>query len=393
MGEEHVVPRPRGWAPAACAVGLGLIALVLVSLLDPNFIKGACELAALSLSLGALLHSLCLLTEELLFHSQQRYGGSFKRILHACFSKANVVGVFVVFIVLLLGGFTYTPQQGTFVVLTSTFYTLFKTLGLLGPAPVEISEVCETRKMNVAHGLAWSFYLGYLKLVLPELEEQVRKHFSETREMLSSVRLHILLPLSAAATARLEEVDHNVCYHKNLPELQLDRAGIRKRVYKHSIYKITDQNKEDYYCVVEYATPLLTLYQMSQDGFAGFSAWDRRQQVLLFYTTLSHILENSLECRNRYRLILLEDEQAAALPHYLSQELIKTLQQQEHEIPMVLAQELPCPVAEKGPLRAPVYVQHNGLQEEPPSSLPSLMISGPRPLRSIPVENTDYTHD
>lgn len=65
---------------------------------------------------------------------------------------------------------------------------------------------------------------------------------------------------------------------------------------------------QHYYCVVEYATPLLTLYQMSQDGSAGFSAWDRRQQVLLFYTSLSHILENSLECRNRYRLILLDGE-------------------------------------------------------------------------------------
>jgi len=32
---------------------------------------------------------------------------------------------------------------------------------------VEISEICEVKKMNVAHGLAWSFYIGYLKLILP----------------------------------------------------------------------------------------------------------------------------------------------------------------------------------------------------------------------------------
>lgn len=35
------------------------------------------------------------------------------------------------------------------------------------PSEVEVSELCEARKTNVAHGLAWSFYLGYLKLVLP----------------------------------------------------------------------------------------------------------------------------------------------------------------------------------------------------------------------------------
>ncbi|KAL6473866.1 hypothetical protein MHYP_G00174270, partial [Metynnis hypsauchen] len=322
----------------------------------------------------------------------ERYGGSVKQMLQACFSSSTLAGLCVVFLVLVVGGITYTSDQWTLVVLTSTMYLLLKTLGVLGPAPVEISEVCESRKMNVAHGLAWSFYVGYLKLVLPELEKQVRKHYTETGEVLSSVRLHILLPLSAAATTRLEEVDHNVLFHKNLPELQLDRAGVRGRVYKHSIYKITDQNKEDYYCVAEYATPVLTLYQMSQDSYAEFNALDRRQQVLLFYTTLRHLLETSLECRNRYRLILLDDEQAAE-PHYLSRELIKTLQQQEQEIPMDLTRELPRPVAEEGTRRAPVWDQHNGLQDEPASSLPSLMISAPGPLRSLPVENTDYTQN
>lgn len=36
-----------------------------------------------------------------------------------------------------------------------------------GLAPAEISTVCEQRNFNVAHGLAWSFYIGYLRLVLP----------------------------------------------------------------------------------------------------------------------------------------------------------------------------------------------------------------------------------
>ncbi len=57
--------------------------------------------------------------------------------------------------------------------------------------------------------------------------------------------------------------------------------------------------------MLEYATPLLTLYNMSQDNRAGFGEPERRQQVLLFYRTLQEILENSLECRNRYTLILL----------------------------------------------------------------------------------------
>lgn len=61
-------------------------------------------------------------------------------------------------------------------------------------------------------------------------------------------------------------------------------------------------------CVVEYATPLLTLYRMSQESSAGFGETERKEQVLLFYRTLKDILEHSLECRNRYTLILLNGE-------------------------------------------------------------------------------------
>ena len=35
------------------------------------------------------------------------------------------------------------------------------------PSAVEISEMSERSKQNVAHGLAWSYYIGYLKIVLP----------------------------------------------------------------------------------------------------------------------------------------------------------------------------------------------------------------------------------
>ncbi|XP_053497948.1 stimulator of interferon genes protein [Ictalurus furcatus] len=388
MAEECVVPRPRGHVPVVCAGVLSSLALVTVWLLDSRFTMDELTLliaqVIFTLSLGVTLHNLCLLTEEWLFHSQQRYGGSIQQMLQACFSRAHVVAMCVGFLPL-LGHSEWTNEKWVLYVLTSTSYLLLKTFGCLGPVPVEISEVCESRKLNVAHGLAWSYYLGYLKLVIPVLEEQLRKHYNQNGEILHSSRLHILLPLSAVVPAKVEEEDHNICFHQNLPDIQLDRAGVRKRIYKNSIYKITDNQQEPYYCVVEYATPLLTLYQMSQDSTAGFSMQDRRQQVLLFYRTLSQILECSLECRNRYHLILLDDQRADGDPHYLSMEIIKHLQQQEHEIPMDLPEELPQAVPEQG-------VNYIHQQEEPLSSLPSLMISAPCSLRSEPVETTDYTH-
>lgn len=72
----------------------------------------------------------------------------------------------------------------------------------------------------------------------------MKKRYQENEGMLSSYRLHILLPLNAAVKSKLEEDDNNVRFHGNLPELTIDRAGVRKRVYKHSIYKIVNIDKD-----------------------------------------------------------------------------------------------------------------------------------------------------
>ncbi|XP_053369738.1 stimulator of interferon genes protein [Clarias gariepinus] len=390
MLKENMVPRPRGRLPVVCAVLLFSLLFVPIWLHDAVLTRETSGLVLFTLILGETLHSLCLFPEEWLFHSRQRYGGRFQKMLSACFSRSTVAGTCVVISLLLVGGFKWTHDKFVSCALTCAFYLLLKAFGVLGPTPVEILEVCESRKLNVAHGLAWSYYLGYLKFVIPELENQIKKHKTLTGQDLHSARLHILLPLSAAAPAKIEEEDQNIHFHTNLPELKVDRAGVRGRVFKHSIYKIRDDKQEEYYCVVEYATPLLTLYHMSQDSTAGFSEQDRRQQVLLFYRTLSHILESSLECRNRYRLILLDNQQVDIHPHYVSTDIIKHLQQEKREIPMDLPQDLPEPVPEQGGFTPQVHYRQ---QEEPLSSLPSLMISAPQSLRSEPEENTDYTNN
>lgn len=81
-------------------------------------------------------------------------------------------------------------------------------------------------------------------------------------------------------------------------------------VMKTFIFPVCNQAHD---CAVEYATPLLTLYRMSQERSAGFGEPERRQQVLLFYRTLQDILDQSLECRNQYKLILLNGTKIA--PH------------------------------------------------------------------------------
>ncbi|KAG7465225.1 hypothetical protein MATL_G00173990 [Megalops atlanticus] len=353
--EARLLPRPRGKLPSLCAGALAAVVLLgSVLLLGHHTLYQQAVQAVLGLAMAKALTGVCHLAEEWLHHLTPRYGGSPARALRACFNPAPLLAAAVVALA----------------------------FGVLGPTAVEISQICEERKMNVAHGLAWSFYIGYLKLVLPKLEDMIDRY--RTQHKLSilghrdSWRLHILLPLNAFIPDKLEDADNHVNFCGNLPEIIKDRAGVRRRSYKQSVYSILDQLGKPYHCVVEYATPLQTLYQMSQDSSAGLSMEDRRQQVLLFYQTLQDILEKSVECRNRYRLILLDDE-GDQDPHFLSKEILKELQQEEREeYPMIPLREEPVRFLQDGVL----------------SRTPTLMISNdmPRSLRE-PVETTDTSQD
>lgn len=61
-------------------------------------------------------------------------------------------------------------------------------------------------------------------------------------------------------------------------------------------------------CVLEFATPLQTLFAMSQDGRAGFSQQDRLEQAKLFCRILEDILADAPESQNNCRLIVYSGE-------------------------------------------------------------------------------------
>ncbi|XP_061091413.1 stimulator of interferon genes protein [Conger conger] len=381
-GTWRLVPRPRGQLPAYCAGAVAIVVLLGLCLWGNREFCKQVVIAGLGTALGALLQGVCLLAEESLHHLETRYHSSLPRMLRACFSKGLLLLGVISALVLCAGSLQLEFKEWYAVAMTIGFSLLLKAFGILSPSAVEISEICEQRKMNVAHGLAWSFYTGYLRLVLPRLEASIEEYHqrngkSGILQQRDSRRLHILIPLSAFIPEKLEEMDTRVRFYANLPEIIIDKAGVRRRVYKHSVYSVQDHQGQVQHCVVECATPLQTLYHMSQDSSAGLSSEERCQQVLLFLRTLHGILEDSVECRNRFRLIILEDaceQEAEPDPHFLSKAILKQLRQEERE-------EYGVAPPLEGPGRG-----------EPLSREPTLMISEdlPNPLR-MPVETYDWS--
>ncbi|XP_025923655.1 stimulator of interferon genes protein [Apteryx mantelli] len=330
-----LIPKAReGRAQRAAYILLALCAAALYLTGEPL----ACIARILTshfaaLQIGALLKGTCYLAEEI-FHLEARHRGSFRRALSACLPLRWHVTLLLVcgsaHVALLEGD---GQQLGLHLGLACFCQLLILALGLHKPSAVEISEMSERSKQNVAHGLAWSYYVGYLKIVLPRLKESMEKFSRANPNVLArreTWKLHILVPLSCDICDDLEKADSNIQYLTDLPETTLTRAGTKRRVYKHSLYAIRDEDNKLRHCAVEYATPLQSLHAMSQDECAAFSREDRVEQAKLFYRTLEEILQGAKACAGTYRLIAYE-ESGEAEAHFLSREILRHLQQQCQE--------------------------------------------------------------
>ncbi|KAM9313200.1 stimulator of interferon genes protein [Gastrophryne carolinensis] len=338
-----IIPQPRGNRAVRAIWFFIFVCLVIL------YFYGAENYTSSQIVYGIAIHfaiahawqfivSLCELTEEIA-HVQTRYNGEYMKVLKASLNIRHLS------VVLLIGVACYAfyddnrlPKFSAImtVVLPLLCNMLCWAFGLQGPTPAAISNIMEKKHLNVAHGLAWSYYVGYLKFVLPALKDLLKTFNEENNHLLKSpdsCRLHILIPLSCRMYGDLREVDGNLTFVKEIPPLCIDRAGIKKRVFKNNVYRILDEDHRPYYCIVEYATPLASLYEMSNVSSAAFSKEDRIQQAKLFCRTLKDILENSLECQNAYRLVIYDDslESEDHGRHLLSREILKHLKQQQSE--------------------------------------------------------------
>ncbi|KAJ7375189.1 hypothetical protein OS493_001932 [Desmophyllum pertusum] len=235
--------KPRGRAATIASVVVavisGVVLLFAVRKKESRegilFLFFAVALLTISLVLGELVRRMCLITEEFQ-HQQTRYQGEWKNLLFL--------------------------------------------VGLRELSAVETSEINERKNKNVADGLAWSFYFGYLKFVLPELENQIGLS-DQFRFKITEKKLFILLPKTCYTYDDIVDADSRVKFAGHLPEFKKSRGGIKERSYKHAVHRVEmprpDGKIDEYHFVLEYATPLMSLYDMSK--YAGLTAQERNHQV------------------------------------------------------------------------------------------------------------------
>lgn len=70
--QDALIPRPRGYLPKHCAAVTAAVTIGGMLLFSPEKLLGWIAMAVLMLTGGPLLHGLCLLAEELIYHSNTR---------------------------------------------------------------------------------------------------------------------------------------------------------------------------------------------------------------------------------------------------------------------------------------------------------------------------------
>ncbi|KAM4036477.1 stimulator of interferon genes protein [Anomaloglossus baeobatrachus] len=337
---DSIIPQPRGNRAAKAACFFILVCTFLLYLLGiVHFTRSQIAYAiGVHCAIAQSWHfmvGLCEFFEELA-HIHTRYNGEYLKAFQASVGSRNIFFmIFTAIFCFILHKEEPLPVMMNVVLLFLCNF-LCRCFGLQDPTPATISEISETKKLNVAQGLAWSYYVGYLKFVLPALNRLVKRFNEENNNLLrfpETLKLYLLMPLSCKIYNDLHEEDESITFFKEIPPLQLDRAGIKARVFKNNVYRLLDDEHRPYYCIAEYATPLASLYDMSNIASAGFSKQDRMEQAKLFYRTLKDILESALECHNTFRLVIYDDcPKGEDVPeHLLSHIILKHLKQQYSE--------------------------------------------------------------
>ncbi|XP_050499273.1 stimulator of interferon genes protein homolog isoform X2 [Diabrotica virgifera virgifera] len=160
--------------------------------------------------------------------------------------------------------------------------------------------IAEDNGLDYGSGMAYSFFFGYLNLVLPKTgrEDKHLKEIMEDYEGSNGItfavhKLFILIPKSMKCFVSLKnEYSPSVDESRPLEQKVMTVAGVIDRPYKNSVYKISSEKNDYLYVSAEYATPVKTFYDGLESRQHAENFHKHKKDIILqFYLTLKRVLE------------------------------------------------------------------------------------------------------
>ncbi|KAF7990015.1 hypothetical protein HCN44_008689 [Aphidius gifuensis] len=202
-------------------------------------------------------------------------------------------------------------------------------------------SIQEVEGIDYGRGMAYSYYYGYLRFVLPSdginnpgIRSKIEMYEASENVTIPVKKLFILIPESGYIPPDLSEAsNYRLEGAKSLQSEIRDRAGTKRRDYKNTVYKIHPNNYEPghrpVYIVVEGATPMLTLYEILQHNHEQTATYRRnkKQIVASFYETLAKLVSDP-SCRNVVELVYYQDDDDTGNRINVAEMLLDRIRQQ-----------------------------------------------------------------
>nr|CAI5869092.1 unnamed protein product [Callosobruchus analis] len=220
--------------------------------------------------LHLLLRSI-LICEEVK-HLPSRYKNSYFRLFKDVFYLSpQVISTAMISLIWLL---SFSGDLGIRIVfpkcmlLITAVYLIGEVLNMRSCPLEESLWIARNNGLDYGSGMAYSFFHGYLNLILPNTGTESKN----LKELMQDY-----------------EDSHN-----SLPDKVITIAGVLNRVYKNAVYKI-NSGRSKIYVSAEYATPLKTFSEVFKAAGEHSGYYERFQSdiILQFYLTLKAVLEKN----------------------------------------------------------------------------------------------------
>ncbi|XP_076300161.1 transmembrane protein sting isoform X1 [Lasioglossum baleicum] len=184
-----------------------------------------------------------------------------------------------------------------------------------------VPKVDAMQGLDYGTGMAYSYYYGYLKLVLPStgtaqkgLIEKIENLEDRNNITIAAHKLFILIPSSTYIPPDFKEISYQ--WMESAVELEEEvrnRAGVKGRRYRNNVYKIypdgIKSNSTPVYVVAEGATPILTFFEVQKHSHPETNLYKKHRIDIIhkFYQKLKELVDNDLECKDLCEVIYYED--------------------------------------------------------------------------------------
>lgn len=269
-----------------------------------------------------LCQTLILLVDQ---QSRESFSSAMSYIFHL---NTASIGVVVISVIIFLGliiivgenPLNYIWQFGPHINIPLMIFS-FCLLRMTNLAKWESSSLTAMKGLDYGTGMAYSFYYGYLRLVLPSTGTRDSKSINEKIENFEDNhnvtfpvhKLFILIPSSGYIPPDLKEASQWMESASELEEETRNRAGNIGRKYRNNVYKLypggLKAGVKPQYVVAEGASPLLTYHEVLQHNHPESELFKRYKTeiIQIFHEKLKNILQSNPDTRDLCELIYYND--------------------------------------------------------------------------------------